>query len=568
MKALLPRLLSLSLCAALLLPAQAAEEEQPAPLTPARMQEDLDCLYETLQKGHPDLFSTTSQADYDAAKAGLESRLEGMDELTFALEVQAFVALAGDSHTTANLGGSLMSRCAFFPFALQLFEGRWCLLTLESGKSEYLGRAVLGMNGHTMEEVEAAFAGLVSADNPVKLRRQMVQMMNTAEILDFVGITRPGEDLNFTLEGGGTLTLPRISYQELAATEFSHLKPETPSATSYVKGKCYLSFPLDENTYYIQYNVCREDEDNPMETFTAQVMTDLSAGSYRQVILDLRNNGGGSDGVLYPLLEALGPQVRSGQLRLWGLIGETTFSSAIINAVEIKEMGGLLAGSPTSGSVDHFGSTGSFALPNSGIRVSCSRKYIDQSTLFEAAIPYGVEPLMPDLLIETTLADYRAGVDTQVEALLARGLDFQPTEDESLPLTRGRLLQLLYQAAGRPRTAGETPFEDLFPIAYYTDAAAWAAGEGILIGTDQGALKGARPVTRAEAALLASRYAQAMECPLSPIRGSYADQGHIPAWAANAAAWDLGLAEAGEPFRPNDGLTLAQGRALVDTLTK
>lgn len=568
MKALLPRLAALSLCAALLLPAQAAQEEPTPPLTPAQMQEDLDYLYEALQKGHPDLFSVTPQADYDAAKAGLEGRLEGMDELTFALEVQAFVALAGDSHTTANLGGALMSRCAFFPFALQLFEGRWCLLTLESGKDEYLGRAVLGMNGHTMEEVETAFAGLVSADNPVKLRRQMAQMMNTAEILDFVGITRPGEDLTLTLEGGGALTLPRVSYQELSATDFSRLKPETPSTTSYVKGKYYLSFPLDESTYYIQYNTCREDENDPMEAFTARVMADLSAGSYRQVILDLRNNGGGSDGVLYPLLEALGPQVRSGALRLWSLIGETTFSSAVINAVEIKEMGGLLAGSATSGSVDHFGSTGAFTLPNSGIRVSCSRKYIDQSTLFESAIPYDVEPLMPDLPIETTLADYRAGVDTQVEALLARGLDFQPTEDESLPLTRGRLLQLLYEAAGRPQAAGDAPFEDLFPIAYYADAAAWAAGEGILTGTDRGALEGARPVTRVEAALLVSRYAQAVGRPLSPIRGSYADQGHIPAWAVSAVTWDLGLASTGEPFCPQDSLSLVQGRTLVKAVTE
>lgn len=568
MKALLPRLLSLSLCAALLLPAQAAQPEEAPPLTPARMQEDLSYLYEALQTGHPDLFSTTSKTDYDAAKAALEGRLEGMDELTFALEVQAFVALAGDSHTTANLSGKLMPQCAFFPFALQRFEGRWYLTTVTRDKAGHLGKAVSAMSGHTMEEVEAAFAGLVSADNPVKLRRQMAQILNTAEILDFVGVTQPGEDLTLTLEGGGTLTLPRVSYEALSGLEFSRLAPETSSATATVKRKYYLSFPLNETTYYIQYNVCREDENDSMEAFTARVMAELSAGSYRQVVIDLRGNGGGSDGVLYPLLEALGPRVRSGELRLWGLIGETTFSSAIINAVEIKEMGGLLSGESTSGSVDHFGSTGSFALPNSGIRVSCSRKYIDQSTLFEAAIPYDVEPLVPDLPIETTLADYRSGVDTQVEALLARGLDFRPAEDESLPLTRGRLLQLLYEAAGRPQAAKDAPFEDLFPIAYYADAAAWAAEAGIVTGTDRGTLEGVRPVTRAEAALLASRYAQAMGRSLPSIGGSYADQNDIPAWAADAAALDLGLAETGEPFRPGDGLTLAQGRALVEALTE
>jgi len=55
---------------------------------------------------------------------------------------------------------------------------------------------------------------------------------------------------------------------------------------------------------------------------------------------------------------------------------------------------------------------------------------------------------------------------------------------------------------------------------------------------------------------------------LSSIEGSYAAQAALPAWAADAAALDLGLAEAGKPFRPQDGLTLVQGCALVEALAK
>lgn len=35
--------------------------------------------------------------------------------------------------------------------------------------------------------------------------------------------------------------------------------------------------------------------------------------------------------------------VRSGAVEVWGLVGEATFSSAAINAMEIREMGGYLA---------------------------------------------------------------------------------------------------------------------------------------------------------------------------------------------------------------------------------
>ena len=42
-----------------------------------------------------------------------------------------------------------------------------------------------------------------------------------------------------------------------------------------------------------------------VEAFAAQVERDLSAGEYRRVVVDLRNNGGGSDGVIWPLLRVL-----------------------------------------------------------------------------------------------------------------------------------------------------------------------------------------------------------------------------------------------------------------------
>ena len=50
----------------------------------------------------------------------------------------------------------------------------------------------------------------------------------------------------------------------------------------------------------------------------------------------------------------------------------------------------MLVGEPASGSVDHFGSVGSVRLPNSGLRVGVSQKYIDLDTLFDAGAGRGV----------------------------------------------------------------------------------------------------------------------------------------------------------------------------------
>ena len=155
-----------------------------------------------------------------------------------------------------------------------------------------------------------------------------------------------------------------------------------------------------------------------MEDFAALVAKDLKAGDYSRVLLDLRNNGGGSDGVIWPLFEVLRESMDGGA-KLVGLIGEATFSSALINAVEIQEMGGVLVGEHAGGSVSHFGAVRGFSLPNSGIRGQLSSKFIDLNTLLDAGAGRGVVALEPDLLIPQTLEDTLAGRDTAVEWLLA-----------------------------------------------------------------------------------------------------------------------------------------------------
>lgn len=567
------RAAALALSALLLLPsALAAEESTSAPLTPAQKQEDLDVLYDTLKDRHPGLFANTPEADFLTKKAALEATLAETGDLEFTFALQSLVALAGDSHTTAALGQT--EDMHFYPFALKWFDGAWVLTTAPSEDAELLGHSVTAMNSHSMEDVLSAFSTFISADNDVKLRRQARQMLYVREILDYLGLSSPDGLLTLTMDTGDTLALTPLSTADMDAFSFSYLSDRrtgTPD-TAYNKKSYYFSLPLDEGTYYIQYNRCQEDPEKPMEDFAAQVAADLAAGSYTQVLLDLRNNGGGSDGVIRPLLDLLAPGVRDGSLRLYGLIGETTFSSAIINAVMIQEMGGILAGTPTSGSVDHFGAVNSFTLPNSGLRINHSTKWIDLGTLLEAGQRYGVEPLQPDVAVEPTLPDYLAGRDTEVEYLLAHGTEFTPPDRGGDPLTRGYFLSLLYeaaQAAGKDVSAPENEFYDVIPFSYYAPAADWAHQAGIAAGNGEGGLEPARPITRAEAAVMLSRFADYLDRSPAAQTEAFSDEDLIPVWAREAArqAGALGLLDAKSgAFRPNDTMTRSDGSALVDAL--
>lgn len=557
------RLGAAGLAAALLLPtgALAAGPDQ----TQAR-QEDLDTLYAALQEHHPDLYANTPQEAFEAKKAEIEGRLAEESDVDFALDLQSLVALIGDSHTTTNIG-SVLNSTGLYPFGAEWYDGSWVLTGAEEEDAALLGQTVTALNGVPMDEICTRFGTLVSADNPVKLRRQTEQLLYSEACLDYLGIAESGEPLEVTTSGGSFTVeaLPMEGFGDAALSSLSQQRESTP-ATAYRKGTYYFAQSLDDTTYYIQFNQCMEDPKQPMDGFAAQVEAELEAGDYRQVLLDLRNNGGGSDGVLVPILMLVPGLVEEG-VKVYGLVGEATYSSAIINAVELVDAGGVLAGSPTSGSVNHFGSTGSFTLPNSGIRVSCSSKYIDLGTLLEAGLGAQVEPLVPTVRVEQTLDDYLAGRDTLVDWLLANGADYTAPEQPDAPLTRGRLAWMLWQAAGALESE-PAPFSDLMPFAYYAPGVGWCAQTGVANGVPGGAFRASCAVTLEEAAQMLVCFVRQQGLTPAEVRSGAPVLASDPApWASEsvAQAWRWGLVAEGAD--PTGVLTRAQGEALLARLT-
>lgn len=559
---LLRRAAGLCLAALLVVPALAAE-----PLSAKQRQEDLDFLYEKVLAGfHPDAFANTPESEFLALKAEIEGRLETVSGTEFLLDLMRLAALVGDSHTSVSVGSAANFRA--YPFSLVRRGESWYLSAAAPEDEDLLCQEVTLLAGKPVEEVIEAYGTLFASDNPVHLRRQFRQACNVADIYEYLGLVEAGEPLAVTLKGGKALSLEPMGMEEMNKLEIARIaglikdQPETAAADAY-----YFAKPLTEDAYYIQYNTCQEAEDLPMEDFAALVAKDLKAGDYSRVLLDLRNNGGGSDGVIWPLFEVL-REAMDGGCELVGLIGEGTFSSALINAVEIQEMGGVLAGEPAGGSVCHFGAVKTFQLPNSKVRGQVSSKYIDLNTLLDAAAGRGVEALEPDVLVYQTLEDTLNGKDTTVDWLLAHPEKLTQKAFPNAPLTRGRFIGLLYEAAGSPdvEIGEELPFKDSFGIEWYLPAMAWAKEQGIAKGGAEGTFSASRPLTWKEAAVFLGRTAEALDLKPDPAAKR---TGPVPealggSQEAVTRAWDLGLLPADADF--TGGLTRAQGETLAAAL--
>ncbi|MCI5704030.1 stalk domain-containing protein [Agathobaculum sp.] len=416
------RLLAALLCAALLpVSAWAAE-----PAKTRERQEDLDFLVTTLAEKHPNFYANTTKEAVAAKKAAIEAELDTLSDFDFAIKLSELTAMGGDSHTMLAVGNALGAEAKMLAMVPKWYDGRWTLTGGPTQLQPYIGQEIIAVNGYSMDELQRRLSPMISYDNETRLRGQFGQMVYVADVLSHYGIINAdAKTVPVTVRDDAgketVLDIPCMTQQAVSALgenewisrdKLRKAVPATEPADAY-----YKLLDLGGGALYMQYNRCAEAPDLPMADFAAAVREKLDSGAYTKFLIDLRNNGGGSDGVLNPIVYQAQHFLAKGGA-VYALAGERTFSSALINTVQLKDIGAVFVGEPTGGSVDHFGSVTGFELPNSKLRGQYSNKFIEMGGYYEAAKPYGVESFPPDIEVAQKFTDYLDGIDTAVQYVL------------------------------------------------------------------------------------------------------------------------------------------------------
>lgn len=160
------------------------------------------------------------------------------------------------------------------------------------------------------------------------------------------------------------------------------------------------------------------------------------------------------------------------------------------------------------------------------------------------------------------------------EAPLATQPPFAASPDtagDQDPLTRGELVALLYEWAGRPEASARPDYLDVDQEAPYAQAVAWAVGEGLVSGYGDGRFGPEDEVTREQMAVILYRCAQsrgqgftgAWAFPLG-----YSDGEEISEFAYEAVCWvtmKQVMGDTGEgAFAPRDTVTRQQAGAMLE----
>ena len=131
-------------------------------------------------------------------------------------------------------------------------------------------------------------------------------------------------------------------------------------------------------------------------------------------------------------------------------------------------------------------------------------------------------------------------------------------------MSRAMLATVLYRMAGSPELSGAIPFDDVEADAWYTAAVQWAGVEGYMEGYGNGQFGVSDPVTREQIAAILWRYAGS---PSVQSEADYTDAQSISEWASDAADWaseaEIISGKPGNYFAPAEEATRAEAAVIL-----
>ena len=160
-----------------------------------------------------------------------------------------------------------------------------------------------------------------------------------------------------------------------------------------------------------------------------------------------------------------------------------------------------------------------------------------------------------------------------VEYVYENGLMNGVASDEFSPnatLTRGMMVTILYRLEGEPAVSGAAAFDDVDEDAWYADAVAWAAENGIVNGVSDTEYAPNANITREQLATMLYRYAQYSGMDAVDLReniSGFADADSVSEYAVQALNWAVGEelvnGMGDNTLAPQGNATRAQAAALL-----
>jgi hypothetical protein len=383
---------------------------------------DIELLVAEARRVHAGPTRPAHGPEFARAAAELERRLPELPDERVAVEVQRLLALLGDGHSLLYAMPSPRAKFAMLPIDVYLFEDGLFIVDAEGAAGELVGGRITSFGDLTTAETLRRMEPYVSRDNAMAFKAFSALYLILPAFLEAWGAADDPGRATLTVDrgeaGARTVTLAagpaRRFRKKLLAP--SGARPPVPLYLQQPERNCLLH-PLPEHrAVYFQFNQVADTPELSLSAFAARLAEALHGKDVQNLIVDVRHNNGGDNGLLAPLLETIRQfAASSGGRRVYVITSRTTFSAAqnFINRLERMVPGAVFAGEPSMSSPNFTGEDNPVPLPWSGLTASVSNRHWQDSDPGDRR-PW-IEPQLP---VALTSADWLRNEDPVLAAVL------------------------------------------------------------------------------------------------------------------------------------------------------
>jgi hypothetical protein len=382
---------------------------------------DIDYLVAEAQRMHAGPERPAYQPAFLAAAVDLKRRITTLSDGRMAVEIQRLLAMLHDGHSILYPMPSPRVAFTRVPLDLWLFSDGLAVVGADTELAARVGQRIVAVGGVPVAVALRRLEPYVSRDNPMGIAVLGTFFLTLPEFVAAVGLGGDGGAITYTFETrDGRHEIATLRATGFRAPSFKlgpapGIAGSPPLSLQHLDAPQWLQLLPEKAAVFVQYNQVQDGESLTVAQFADSLTRVLQRSSARHLIVDLRRNNGGNNGLNRPLVRALVAfDVVPGH-HLWVLTGRTTFSAAqnFLNNVE-RWTNATFVGEPSGSKPNFAGEDTELLLPYSGLRGSISTRWWQDASPLDRR-----QWIAPQVSVAVRSTDYFANRDPVLEAVLS-----------------------------------------------------------------------------------------------------------------------------------------------------
>jgi hypothetical protein len=406
---------------------------------------DLDSLVSFMTRTHPDLYLKTPKEVFDKQIILIKEVIPRQSDNQIIASFSQLVSLAKDGHTLF-MGSNISDK--YFPVRIESFTDGYFITAVSEKYNDLYGSKVIKIGNLNSAEAFSKIGSATSGDNYYSKLYWSSRNLTMASLLNGLGIISSPDLLTLeivdkknkitTISVGADKypfkddmfhswfwhdnAVPDSNYINLV----SNTRSKPPLRLKNFKKPYWFEYIENHKTLYFCFNSCESNTSEPFPDFIRKLWDMVDSKKPEKLIIDLRNNSGGTNDYLQPLIHGI---IRHDAINrkghLFVMTSRKTFSAAMHCATWIERNSQcIFAGEPTGAAPNHYADPNLYELPNSKLLLLVSTTYWQNSLPGDKR-----EWIEPEIKVEMDSKDYFSGRDKTLESIYNFNPDTKKTRE-------------------------------------------------------------------------------------------------------------------------------------------